>query len=161
MERIFAIYLVVALMVCPASIAQSTDAAMCGELPCRTDGTQYVSESGGIVIMPGEALTVDLTIEGDNVTAVKPRAANASAANAIDLTFTSSSSGLMLKLMSRVDRTIKVDMFMKLGDGRLVPTSSCPIMARMGVFEMWQDRIVFLELRNFRILKDRVAMSCS
>jgi hypothetical protein len=120
-----------------------------------------VSESGGIVIMPGEAFTVDLTIEGDSITAVKPRVANADAANAIDLTFASSDSGLMLKLMSRADHTIKVDMFMKLADGRLLPTSSCPIMRRRGLFELWHHRVVFLELRNFRILKDGAAMSCS
>lgn len=161
MARAFVTCLVAALVFSPASITQAADAAMCGELPCRTNGTPYVSESGGIVIMPGEAFTVDLTIEGDSITAVKPRAANANATNAIDLTFSSSGSGLMLKLMSRVDRTIKVDMLMKLADGRLLPTSSCPIMPRLGVFEMWQDRIEFLELRNFRILKDGATMSCS
>ena len=143
-----------------AAAAQAAEAPSCGDLPCRTDGLAYVSEAGGIVIMPGEAFLVELKIEEGRITAATPRAANANVANAIELKF-HADNGMMLQLTSRVDHTIKVDMFMKLPDGRLVPTSSCPIMHRMGGFETWQDRIVFLELRNFRILNDGNVMSCS
>jgi len=150
---------IIVLLLAPRAFA--ADDGSCGELPCRADGTPYVSESGGIIIKPGEEFSVELTVEGDKITAVKPRAPGADIANAIDLKFTSTDSGVMLELMSRAEHTIKVDMFMKLGDGRLRPTSSCPIMLQMGGFEMWQDRIVFLELRNFRILGNSGVTSCS
>lgn len=143
-----------------AAAAQAAEAPSCGDLPCRANGLAYVSETGGIVIMPGEAFLVELKIEEGRITAATPRAANANVANAIELKF-HADKGMMLQLTSRVDHTIKVDMFMKLPDGRLVPTSSCPVIRRMGSFEMWQDRIVFLELRNFRILSGGDAMSCS
>jgi len=150
---------IIVLLLAPRAFA--ADDGSCGGLPCRADGTPYVSESGGIIIKPGESFSVELTLDGDKVTAVKPRAADENLANSILLKFESSSTGLTLSLQSQVDRTIKIDMFMKLADGRFLATSSCPLAPKLGLFEMWQDRIVFLELRNFRTQKDGGVMACS
>lgn len=145
-----------------APVALAADAPLsCGDLPCRADGIPYVSESGGIVIKPGEAFSVELTIEGDTVTKAVPRVLRSDLANSIELEFKTLDSGLMLKLASHVDHWLKIDMFMKLANGRLVRTSSCPLMANKGLFEMWNDSIVFLELRNIRIVKADSTMGCS
>ena len=67
----------------------------------------------------------------------------------------------MLSTKNHTDQMVKFDAFIKLPDGRLVATSSCPIMAKIGSFEMWSDDISYLELRNFRFLGASDAMMCN
>lgn len=157
--RRLAICLAAAMLLQPsADIA--ADVASCQDMPCRANGLAYVSESGGVTIMPGEAFSVELTFEGSAARAV-PKPAGKTAGESIDLKFERAGQSLVLSLKNNSERRIKVDMFMKLADGRFVPTSSCPVLPRLSLFEVWGDRIEHLELRNFRALSDKDTLSCS
>jgi hypothetical protein len=157
--RRFAIGLA-ATMLLQASAGVAADVASCRDMPCRANELAYVTDSGGVTIMPGEAFSIELTFEGSAARAV-PKATGKATGESIDLKFDRAGQSLMLSLKNNSERRIKMDMFMKLADGRFVPTSSCPVLARLSLFEVWSDRIEHLELRNFRALSDKDTVSCS
>lgn len=140
--------------------ARAADTPSCGDLPCRANGLAYVSEAGGIVIVPGEAFSVELKIEDGKIVGLTPRRRQSDLPNSIELDFIRSNVGLMLKQTSHVNATIKTEGYMKLADGRFVRTSTCPLRANLSTFELWYDRIEFIELRNFRIVSDNGEMAC-
>ena len=131
----------------------------CGELACRSNGLPFVTEAGGVTIMVGEAFSVELKIEGGKIIGVVPRKTAGDLPNSLELEFTGDG-GPMLSVQSHVDQGVKYDAFMKLSNGRLVATSSCPVMPKMGAFETWADNIVYLELRNFRFVSESGVMVC-
>jgi hypothetical protein len=140
--------------------ARAAETPSCGELPCRANGLAYVSEAGGIVIVPGEAFSVELKIEDGKIVGLTPRRRQSDLPNSIELDFSRSNVGLMLKQTSHVNATTKTEGYIKLADGRFVRTSMCPLRANLATIELWYDRIEFIELRNFRIVTDDGAMAC-
>ena len=149
----FAVIILSALFL--AFTAWAADAPGCGELGCRANGLGYVSPEGGVVIMPGESFSIALKVEGDKIAGFELRKLSADLPNSIELSFLPG----MLKLISHVDRMVRADGFMKLQDGRLVHTSLCPLMPKIGGFESWSDPIVYIELRNLRF-EDSQTMIC-
>ena len=144
-----------------APIASAAEEASCGELPCRANGVAYVSEEGGVVILPGEEFSVELAIADGKIAGVTPRKLQPTLKNSIELKLTVDSGGVMLAVKSHIGDLVKYDVYMKLRDGRLLYTSSCPLMGGLGAFEMWSDPIESLELRNFRLLEGRATMVCN
>lgn len=142
----------------PVAFAEATS---CGELPCRANGVAYVSEAGGVVVQIGEEFSVELSIADGKVTDVTPRKLDPTLKNSIELKLTNSNGRtVMLSVKSHVGNHLKYDAYMKLRDGRLLYTSSCPLMGGLGVFETWSDPIESLELRNFRFLESTATMHC-
>jgi hypothetical protein len=133
---------------------------MCGDLPCRANGLPYVSEVGGIIIQPGEEFTVELKIADGKVSGVEPRKLRDDIKNSIDLSFNTSRNGVILTVSNRTGHLIKYDAFMKLPNGQLRPTSSCPAMSGPFGMESWPHAIEYLELRNFRILAQGSGLVC-
>jgi hypothetical protein len=51
----------------------ATDATSCGELPCRANGIPYASEAGGVIIVPNEALFVEIEVAHGAIVGAVPR----------------------------------------------------------------------------------------
>jgi hypothetical protein len=140
---------VAAVMGCSANKAQD-----CGAAPCDA------SDKGKITIYPGEQRSVAFSAQGDKLTPVPAGAAGDPAANSVDLALSKTDNGMVLTVTNPMSRDLKYDVMMRAPDDQLVYTSSCPVGPGLMNFEHWPHDIKYLELSNFRLLKEGDDTAC-
>lgn len=113
----------------------------------------------GITVVAGQTVYVEADIDKGRLTNMKAVDAVVDASKTIVATFTQSDDGgMMLRVTSPFEQTIKFDMgIMPLDGNDLYRTSSCPITD--GVFEMWPEPIFLVVLANGRVV-DSTANVC-
>lgn len=119
-------------------------------MPCRSNGAPYLNDKGAVVIYPGEHFMIAFEIEDGKIVNAVPKPLGGNLSNAVEVSFETFDSGMMLTLENRLPGEIKYDASMKAPDDRLVYTSTCPVRAGLSAFESWPHPIKFLELSNFR-----------
>lgn len=102
------------------------------------------------MIYPGEHFMIAFEIEDGKIVNAVPKPLGGNLSNAVEVSFETFDSGMMLTLENRLPGEIKYDASMKVPDDRLVYTSTCPVRAGLSAFESWSHPIKFLELSNFR-----------
>ena len=142
------------LLAIAAAVTSSATGDTCGAMPCRSNGAPYINEKGSIIIYPGEHFAIAFKIENGKIVGAVPEPAGSQRANAVEVSFEQTETGMMLSLESRLASTIKYDATMKAPDDRLVYTSTCPVEAGLSAFESWPHAIKFMEPSNFRFQQD-------
>lgn len=140
-------------VVCGAVFVAPTIAAdpelSCGELPCRANGLPYFSPYGGIVIMRGEAFSIELKIEGDKVVGIVPREGRG-LPNTIEIEFNAVRGGRALVSGNHLDRAVIFEAYVAVPHGETLPTRACPLPPGRFGYETWSGEFELLELRAFR-----------
>lgn len=133
-----------------AAVAPADSSQQCGGMPCRSNGAPYLNDKGAVGIYPGEHFMIAFEIEDGKIVNAVPKPLGGNLSNAVEVSFETFDSGMMLTLENRLPGEIKYDASMKAPDDRLVYTSTCPVRAGLSAFESWSHPIEFLELSNFR-----------
>ncbi|AKS41152.1 hypothetical protein [Wenzhouxiangella marina] len=68
--------------------------------------------------------------------------------------------GIMMSIQSQLPQTVKFDLYMVDAQGKRHYTSSCPVMAGGGLYEMWPHPIPRIIVTNLRVLEDGESMVC-
>jgi len=68
--------------------------------------------------------------------------------------------GIMMSVKSQLSRKVKFDLYMVDYRGTHHYTSSCPVIAGGGVFEIWPHDIPEIVVKNIRVLDDSDSMGC-
>lgn len=113
-----------------------------------------IVQKGGITLMPGQSVHVEVKVSGDEVELLRVVDTITDPANTLTLSFAQmDDGGMMLTTTSRLPRPLKFDMgIMSLDDDTLYKTSSCPITSTS--FEMWPDPIFLVFLGRPRLLPE-------
>ncbi len=148
-------------------------AEVCQRLKCRqlppftlraSDGREYpfdhlpptpIAWDDVITIYPGEKLLIEATIRENRLGEFRPVEEAADPARTLSLSFEQrpGSSNMLLRVKSPFGRPVKYRAHMMLPDSEsLVPTSSCPLIARGGSFEQWPHPIFQLVLTDFHFI---------
>jgi hypothetical protein len=172
MMRILAVAGLASAVLAGAAFAGTFEPTPCGDLVChppgkvevRTargtvevarDGVPYL-ENGAVVLLPGDEFDVDLEfVPGEALARVSlPANGEGTPQRGLRLSFEQmrGKTDMTLKVQSTTDTAIKYTATMQLEDGRTVATSSCPVRAKMGAYELWPHPILRITLTNFRAI---------
>lgn len=162
----------------PAAAGEFEAACASGQVVCRKDvhivlhrakGRVYersiplappVLQADFMTIFPGETLHVEARAEGDRLVLEKVVERPVNPDRTLTFVFEQEEDGVGMQLDVRnpFPRAVKYDAAMMLlddpQDGRLHPTSSCPVMPRIAALELWPDAIFQLVLKDFRFTTD-------
>jgi hypothetical protein len=122
-----------------------------------------VVQEMGITVVAGQTVHVEADVAGDRLVKLKAVDAIAHPDKTITATLTQDQNGgTMLSLTNPFARPLKFDMgMMPLDADSLFKTSSCPVIAGGGSFEMWPYPIFQLVLANARLLDAGAPMACT
>lgn len=125
-------------------------------------GAPYV-EGNVVIVMPGDAFDIELdfSTDGKLVQASLPNDAPRKDHRLhIEFNQSQEDESMLLSIRNDTAATIKYKAVMGLLDGRIVETSSCPVMAGLSAFEVWPHPISQLILTNFRQLGESDNKTC-
>jgi hypothetical protein len=153
---------------------------MCAETKCQhnlrvvlkqKDGTTYdrtfavfpsTVQGFGITVVAGQTIYVEADIDGNDL--VKYRAVDQIANPKITITAKfeqMKDGGMMLSLHNPFNRPLKFNMgIMPMGSDDLYKTSSCPIIAGGGSYEMWPYPIFQVVLGDGRLMNPDDSTAC-
>ena len=160
---------------------EDTEREMCEHTVCQRnihvvlkqkDGKTYdqtfgvfpgVVQGMGITVVAGQTVHVEADVSGDRLVNLKAADTVVHADKTITATLTQDQNGgMMLSLTNPFARPLKFDMgMMPLDTDGLYKTSSCPVIAGGGSFEMWPYPIFQLVLGNARLLDANAPMACT
>jgi hypothetical protein len=117
----------------------------------------------GITVVAGQTIFVEAELSGDQLVNMKAVDAVVHPNKTITATLTQNKDGaMMLSLANPFPKPLKFDMgMMPLDTDGLYKTSSCPVIAGGGAFEMWPYPIFQLVLGNARLLDAKAPMACT
>jgi len=164
----------------PSPTQEELEREMCEHTVCQRnlhvvmkqkDGKTYdktfdvfpgVVQEFGITVVAGQTVHVEADVSGDSLVNLKAVDAIVHPGRTITATLTQEQNGgMMLSVKNPFARQLKFDMgMMPLGTDGLYKTSSCPVIAGGGSFEMWPYPIFQLVLGNARLLDSTSSMAC-
>lgn len=121
------------------------------------------AQGNQISILPGDELLIEAeVIEGNLLGNFKQVTEMQNPEKTIRFSFTQMGSGIgmMLSVKNPFPFNIKYHLNMIDFSGKPHETSSCPVRAKISVYESWPHPIPELMLTNMRIQKDNDSMSC-
>lgn len=110
-------------------------------------------------VLPNKALYLSLQLDQKVISDIETTASESQS----NLSFSRSAmddSGVMMSVRNETTRILKFDLYMVGFQGNRHYTSSCPVMAEGGVFEMWPHPIPEILVTNIRVLPAGSAMVC-
>lgn len=152
-------------------------AVYCQHNPCRQDVQFELQTEAGLLqeqadyywpVIQGEQLSllvgeqIDISGEFKDGVLTDLQLVDADNPDAIsfDLQQSDDDIGMMLVVKNPHPFRLKLSIDMIDFEGQLHPTSSCPIMAEGGIFEMWPHPIPELMISNIRVMADDDPMTC-
>jgi hypothetical protein len=151
-------------------------ALMCEKTICQhdlhvqlraADGSRYdktfavfpgVVQGDLLVVVAGQTLLVEAELGEEGLTGMRVVEAVTKPESTLEISFEQTDDGgMLLNVQNPFDRNIKwrVGIMPLDGNGdRLMATSSCPMMANAGIFEMWPEPIFQVVLANSRYVDD-------
>jgi len=172
---------VVAVGACGAALAGAFEPTPCGDLMCHPPGKVTVRtahgdvevdrtgvpylENGAIVLLPGDEFDVDLEFVAGEAQARVTLSATGEGTGRrgihLKMEQMSGKVDTLLTLQNNSGEPIKYSATMRVENGRMLPTSSCPVLSGLSAFEHWPHPILRLTLANFRKLEgENVSMVC-
>ena len=130
------------------------------EAPACQAGRESALADGRVTIRPGETLCIRLRADGRQV-AAEAVVTGADAAGALVLEASEQGSGTLLSLKNPLGGTLKYRARLTAPtrpDG--MPTSTCPIRARLTNFESWPGRVGAIVLSDFELLPEGASAPC-
>jgi hypothetical protein len=138
---------VIALFFTPVALAADAPSS-CGELPCRADGTPYVTNDGVIVIMPGEKFAVELKIEGDKVVGIVPRR-DPKAPGGVQLNMVIENGATALIWGNHLDRPVRLHAFSSGAQSVPMQGRDCTLPPNKYSYGLWRFVAEGIEVRAF------------
>ncbi len=136
----------------------------------KEDGSKYdqtfeampVIQENGVMVYGGHTLYFEADIEGDLLVDFKWVQSIVNPNKTVSATLQQmDDGGMMLALKNPFDKPLKFSMgIMPLDREELYSTSSCPVMAKGGSYEMWPYPIFQVWLASPRLLSENDSMSC-
>lgn len=116
----------------------------------------------GVAVVAGQTIHVEADIEEERLTNYRVVEEVADPKITITATFEQmEDGGMMLSLQNPFDRPIKFNLgIMPLDSDDLYRTSSCPVIANGGAYEIWPYPIFQVLLGNGRIMNPKESMAC-
>lgn len=121
------------------------------------------AQSNKISILPGDKLFIEAEVLNGNLLGnfkLVNEIKNPNKTIQFSFTQMDSSVGMMLSVKNPFSSSIKYHLNMIDFSGKLHQTSSCPVKAKISVFESWPHPIPELILTDMRFLKDSDEMTC-
>jgi hypothetical protein len=140
-------YLLVALGLQLCSATQAADAQSCGDLPCRANGLPYVTAGGTIIILPGEAFSVEFKLDGDKLVALVPRKGK-DVPNSVTLELLIKNGTTGLIWGNQLDRPVRLDAT-STAPQREVTRLECPLPPKRYTYQVWTFVAEAVEVGNF------------
>ena len=138
-------------------IELQTEAGLLNE---QADFYWPVIQGEQISILVGEQVYISGEFKDGVLTDFQLGDASDPGAISFDLKQSDEDIGMMLVVKNPHPFRLKLSIDMIDFEGQLHPTSSCPIMAEGGIFEMWPHPIPELMISNIRVMTDDEPMSC-
>lgn len=164
----------------PQQDVQRVEQEMCEKVACvydarivlkKKDGSIFdksfhtlpVVQPEGVAVYAGQTVLFEAEAQGDGLANFRLVTSNTNPEKTLSATLEQSDKGsMMLTLKNPFKRSIKVSMgIMPLDSDKLLKTSSCPVVASGGSFEMWPYPLFQVWLGNMRFLKEGEGMTCS
>ena len=159
------------------AVEGSEMAVYCQHNPCRQDVLFELQTEAGLLqeqadyywpviqgeqisILVGEQVYISGEFKDGVLTDFQLGDASDPGAISFDLKQSDEDIGMMLVVKNPHPFRLKLSIDMIDFEGQLHPTSSCPIMAEGGIFEMWPHPIPELMISNIRVMTDDEPMSC-
>ena len=158
---------------------QAFQEEMCRQVMCQRnilvklkqeDGSFYekhfdvfpVVQENGVAVVAGQTVAFEADVHSGQLTNLKLVESISQPDKTITAKFEQSDDGsMMLALKNPFDKPIRIRMgIMPLGKNDLYRTSSCPVIAKGGSYEMWPYPIFQVWLGDMRLMTEGEDMSC-
>lgn len=126
-------------------------------LGCSSGNMKDIKSGVGVItVLPNQTAFAEVVLENDEVAEVNQIKEGGN----ISFKLSGMDDGMMLSGKNMLNVAIKYDIYMVDYNGKKHYTSSCPMMAGVGVFESWPHNIPKISIENFRVVPPNGDMAC-
>lgn len=120
-----------------------------------------IVQSGAITVLPGENIKITGAFENNKLTQIRALKESDQGIPLITFSFNQQKTTMLLTVVNNSKQSIKYHLaMMPLKEGKLIKTSSCPVLAGTSAFETWPFPIYQLVIVEISCIETTKKMKC-